>query len=78
MPTTPTTRPSIHHRQPDDGLKDFKQITATTAVASMGVVVRHFLDTATTRVEEAQALVTESMAVVDAVEDLEETITPEE
>eukprot|EP00037_Helgoeca_nana_P001577 m.27848 g.27848 ORF g.27848 m.27848 type:complete len:1081 (+) comp11962_c0_seq1:89-3331(+) len=65
-------------KQPDDGLKDFKQITATTAVASMGVVVRHFLDTATTRVEEAQALVTESMAVVDAVEDLEETITPEE
>lgn len=65
-------------RQPDDGLKDFKQITAMTAVSSLGVVVRYFLDTATKRVEAAQALVTESMAVVDTVEDLEETITPEE
>jgi len=65
-------------KQPDDGLKDFKQISATTAVSSMGVVVRHFLDTATKRVEEAQARVSESMSVVDSVEDLEETITPEE
>jgi hypothetical protein len=68
-------------RQPDDGLKDFKQITATTAVSSMGVVVRYFLDAATARVEAAQAMIaaeTSSQNVVDLVEDLEEAITPEE
>ena len=59
-------------------MKDFKQISATTAVSSMGNVVRYFLDAATARVEKAQAMMSESMAVVDAVEDLEETITPEE
>lgn len=63
---------------PEDGLRDFKSITANTAASSMGNVVRHFLLSASEKVAAAQGKLDEALKVVDDVDDLESVNSPEE
>ena len=63
-------------RHAKDGLHQYKNITAQTAVGSLETVIRHYLRSALARVAEAQATL-KDVNLGDVVEDLEATETPE-
>jgi len=62
---------------PDNGLRDFKSIVGMTAVGSMANVVRYYIASCTAKVESAEGEVTEALALLVEVDDLEESADPE-